>query len=388
MIILAAVLAIFVYGMTAAMLGTLLPDLSARFGLTPKQNGAIAFAQALGLIVASVAVGPLIDYEGKKAGLVLGLALSTCALALLPRSASLRAVTAYWLLLGMGGGIIVTAGNALGSDVTPAYRATALNLLNIFFGLGGFVTPFIAGNIFGKNSARLCYFIAGLAALAALINLAAPIPPPANTRSFVFSDISELMTNPVLWLCCLLLFLYVACEVGVWNWLVQHLIAQGLPQVKALNVMSFGFALGLLSGRLIASGVVISVTGTKVVLTASILMAVITLLMLQTRSATVAWGFAFLTGLSMAPVFPTTIALLGDAVPRMTGTAIGLAVTCSWIGLAASSRVIGSIAAGNPARLKKALLIIPAMSAIMVGLAVVLIKTQNVVALLNRPVSP
>ena len=72
MLILAASLSIFVYGMTAAMLGTILPDLSARFHLTPKQNGTIAFCQALGLILASIGVGPLIDYEGKKVGLVSG----------------------------------------------------------------------------------------------------------------------------------------------------------------------------------------------------------------------------------------------------------------------------------------------------------------------------
>ena len=52
MLILAAILAIFVYGMIAAMLGTILPDLSARFQLTPKQNGTIASMQALGLIIA------------------------------------------------------------------------------------------------------------------------------------------------------------------------------------------------------------------------------------------------------------------------------------------------------------------------------------------------
>ena len=92
MLILAAILAIFVYGMTAAMLGTILPDLSARFHLTPKQNGTIAFCQALGLILASIGVGPLIDYEGKKVGLVLGLALSALAVALLPRSNGFRAI--------------------------------------------------------------------------------------------------------------------------------------------------------------------------------------------------------------------------------------------------------------------------------------------------------
>jgi len=47
-LILAAILAIFIYGMIAAMLGTILPDLSDRFHLSPSQNGTIAFAQALG----------------------------------------------------------------------------------------------------------------------------------------------------------------------------------------------------------------------------------------------------------------------------------------------------------------------------------------------------
>jgi fucose permease len=48
MLILAAILAIFVYGMIAAMLGTILPDLSARFNLSPQQNGTIALMQAIG----------------------------------------------------------------------------------------------------------------------------------------------------------------------------------------------------------------------------------------------------------------------------------------------------------------------------------------------------
>ncbi len=135
MLVLAASLSIFVYGMTAAMLGTILPDLSTRFQLTPKQNGTIAFCQAIGLILASIGVGPLIDYEGKKVGLVLGLALSAVAVALLPRSNGFGAIAAHLFLLGTGGGVIVTAANALGSDVDPAHRATALNLLNIFFGV-------------------------------------------------------------------------------------------------------------------------------------------------------------------------------------------------------------------------------------------------------------
>src|SRR5487761_1721479 len=92
MLMLAVILAIFVYGMTASTLGTILPNLSERFSLTPKQNGNIAFAQALGLMLASLAVGPLLDAEGKKVGLVLGLALIPIALAALPKSSGYQMI--------------------------------------------------------------------------------------------------------------------------------------------------------------------------------------------------------------------------------------------------------------------------------------------------------
>jgi len=372
MLILAAILSIFVYGMTASMLGTILPDLSTRFRLTPKQNGSIALSQALGLILSSIGVGPLIDNEGKKVALVLGLALSALALSLLPRSTGFHGIATYLFLLGTGGGIIVTAANALGSDVDPAHRATVLNLFNIFFGLGGLATPFISANLMGKSSTRLSYLIAVLAIATIGVNVAAPIPPPTSARSFVFSELGSVLGRPTLALCALLLFLYVATEVGVWNWLVRYLIAQGIPESRALNVLSLGFALGLLLGRVAASQVLITVSGLTVIPAAAVLMAITTFLLLRNKDPRAAWILAFLAGASMAPVFPTTVAIVGDAFPRMTGTAIGIAITASWIGLAISSRVIGVIAAGDPKRLGTALLVLPGMSVAIVAVSLAL----------------
>jgi fucose permease len=370
MLILAAILAIFVYGMIAAMLGTILPDLSARFRLTPQQNGTIATCQALGLIIASLAVGPLIDNEGKKVGLVLGLGVITVALLLLPRSGSFRAIATNLLLLGLGGGIIVTAANALGSDVTPDRRGTTLNLLNLFFGLGGMATPLISAHLLARNSVRLCYLVAGLAGATLLVNIATPMPAPTGAPSF--AHFGDVVGRPALWLIALFLFLYVACEVGVWNWLVQHLIAQGIPESQALNVLSLGFALGMLIGRVGVSRVLFSVSALTVTLAASVLMLITTYLMLGTRNPTVAWVLVFLAGVSMAPVFPTTLAIVGDVFPRMTGTAMGIVITSGWVGLAVSSRIIGSIAGGDPKRLKKALLLLPAMALVMIAVNLVL----------------
>ncbi len=159
-----------------------------------------------------------------------------------------------------------------------------------------------------------------------------------------------------------------SCEVGIWNWLPRHLIAQGIPESRALNILSLGFALGLLLGRVGVSPILIRVPAVTVTLVASVAMAVTTFLMLRTSKPGPAFVLVFLSGVSMAPVFPTTLAIVGDAFPRMTGTAIGFAITCGWIGLAVSSRMIGFIAGGDAQRLKKALLVIPASAVLMVGL--------------------
>ncbi len=365
MLILAAILAIFIYGMIAAMLGTILPDLSARFNLTPRQNGTIASMQALGLIIASVGVGPLIDDEGKKIGLVLGLALVTIALFLLPKSTGFGSIAAYLFLLGLGGGIIVTGANALAGDVNESSRASTLNFLNLFFGLGGMATPFISANLLKRNSVKLCYLVASLAAITLVIHLATPMPAPAGGAGFAFAGAGAVLGKPALLLLSLMLFLYVACEVGVWNWLAQHLIAQGVPESRALNILSLGFALGLLIGRVVVSQVLRTVPSETVTLAASILMAITTFWMLRTTAMA---GLAvFLAGVAMAPMFPTVLAMVADRFPSMTATASGIAISSGWLGLAVSSRVIGSIAGGDTKRLKKALLVIPAASVVMIA---------------------
>ncbi len=368
MLIFAAILAIFVYGMIAAMLGTILPDLSERFHLTPTQNGTIAFAQALGLMIASLAVGPLLDTQGDKIGLILGLLCIAGSLFALPKSRSYGAIVFLLFLLGVGGGIVVTGANALSSAASPEHRATALNLVNLFFGLGGLATPFISANLFKRNWVLLCYTVATLTVGTLVFQAVTPMPAPAGSAGFLLADVGPLLGRPLLLLSGLFLFLYVGCEVGVWNWLPRHLIAQGIPESKALNILSLGFALGLLIGRVAVSPILIHVPAATVTLASSIAMAVTTFLMLRTNKLVAAAVLVFLAGLAMAPVFPTTLAIVGTAFPRMTGTAIGFAITCGWAGLAVSSRIIGAIAGPDPQRLKKALLLIPGSAVLMIGL--------------------
>ncbi|HET6208520.1 MAG TPA: hypothetical protein VFD98_17005, partial [Terracidiphilus sp.] len=120
------------------------------------------------------------------------------------------------------------------------------------------------------------------------------------------------------------------------------------------------------------SPILIHMSAVRVLLFASVAMAVTTFLMLRTNKPGSAAGLVFVAGLAMAPVFPTTLAIAATAFPRLPGTAIGFVITCGWAGLAVSSRIIGVIAGGDPLRLKKALLIIPAFSVLMIAVNVVI----------------
>jgi fucose permease len=362
MLMLSAILAILVYGMVSATWGTL----NARLGFSDAQIGNIATAYALGLVVASISVGPLIDARGKKVSLVGGLALIAAALWALPSAGNdFTWVMIDLAVLGLGGGVVVTGANTLVSDVNESRRATLLNLLNLFFGLGGLLTPFLMANALGDSAVNLCYLTATLVTITMVVNAATPMPRPKREGGLQMSEFTAVLARPALYLLSLFLFLYVACEVGVWNWLAKYLIdVQALDRTSALNILSLGFGLGLLLGRLVAARILIKVSSLTVTLGAAVAMAIATFATLEIHSSSGAWVAVFCAGLAMAPVFPTTLAMVGDAFPRMTGTAMGIVITSGWLGLAVSSRIIGDVAGSSG--LRTALLLIPAFSVAMI----------------------
>jgi fucose permease len=361
---LAAVLAIFVYGLIAPMLGALLPS----YALTAQQQGILTFVNAAGLVIASLAAGPVIDLRGNKLGLLLGLALVAASLFAAPNAGGYSGLLVVYFVLGIGGGIVVTGANSLVGAMSPERRGPALNFLNLFFGLGGIVTTFAASYLF--SPVVLCYSIATLTLVALAANAAAKMPGPSGEVSFRLSEVPALLSRPALILLSLFLFLYVACEVGVWNWLKTYLISVNFDPQTAGGVVSYGFAFGILVGRVVVSRILIKVPALTVLLVSAVLIALTTFMVLQLHSPTAIAVAVFCTGLAMAPVFPTTLAIVGDTFPRGTATAMGIAITCGWLGLAVSSPIIGAVASSS--NLQKALLLLPIFAAAMVLVNLVL----------------
>jgi len=367
-----AALSIFVYGLMSPLLGALLPS----YSLNSAQQGSLGFANALGLVISSLSAGPLVDWKGKKRGLLFGLALIGLALLAAPHAAEYLALLGVYFTLGIGGGTISTSANSLVGDIAPQRRGSALNLVNLFFGLGGVITTFAASYLL--KPAALCDCIAALAAAVLLLTLATPISH-ARQMGFRLNQVPKLMANPTLVGLCALLFLYVACEVGVWNWLKIYLISIQFPAETAGGIVSYGFAFGIFLGRAAVSKLLLRTSALAVIGASSVLIACATFALLNVHSQKGVTIAVFCAGLAMAAVFPTTLSIVGDQFPNNMATAMGIAITSGWLGLAVSSPIIGVLA--EKSSLREALLLLPGFALAMVLVTLLLFRRLRKAAL-------
>lgn len=352
---------IFIYGMMASMLGTIVPALGPRLGLGTLELSWLALAQGLGLASTSVWAGALMDRRGKKPGIVSGLCASIAGLALLAHPSGLAIAMIAMAFLGVGGSLVIVGANALVNDISDRNKASALNILNLFVGLGGMATPLVAGNLLHSDPVSVAWAGMGIAALALVVALLAPMPAAIPVEQETES--TSIFGAPLLYVLSAVTFLYTACEFSIWNWLPKYLIGVGIPAVQALNILSLGFASGMLIGRFVAATLLGRFAPLSVVLACTFAMALTSAATLMLRGHAGTGALVFATGLAMAPVFPTTIAIIGHLFPRGSGTAIGFAITCGFSGLVVTSPIIGALAGDTPLGIGRALMLIPTLAA-------------------------
>jgi fucose permease len=366
---------IFSYGMVAALAGTMVPRLTWKFHLSAMEIGSLFLLQAAGMIVASLAVGPLIDWRGTRIAMLSALGALSAALLALPWSSRYEHLLGLMMLLGTGGGCLTTATSALISELAKQRRAALLSLTKCSYGLGGFATPLIGATLLSRDTIYLCYPIAALNLLIAAMVILTRFPRMSNRVMVNWSEARALFRLRSLQLLSLMLFLYVACEVGVFNWLPKYLISRGIPEASALAIVSVGFALGLVVGRLLFAVVLIRVPPHIVITVSSIVFTATMTLLLQSRQRTVYAVTVFITGLMMAPTFPSIVAIVGETFTRLTASAMGIVITCGWFGLAFSSRLIGYVSAQSGNGVQTGLWMLPVCSALLVALSVLLWQT-------------
>lgn len=412
---------IFVYGLLAALPGSVLPTLE-RGGFLPtdKAIGDFLLINAMGAVLAYLASGPIIDRLGKKFALLvgaLGVIASLAGFALtvthVQPQAALGLVLTSAFVLGLGANAIVSAGHALVAYVASSWRHAALNLLDICFGLGLASLPLVVQVLQRGGGLGLIFWsLAGIAGVLLLLVLTSKFPAADRSEAFPVREAGHLLRHPQFWLLALALFMYVGAEVSVGKWVVTYMerdpqllggmgldpsrlqeMARTAPQAltqffeqdaRGIEVATYAlrtlslFAFALLAGRLVSSVLlgVFHVNSLWLLAAGSAVTAAALLVAFTTGDAgTVRWALIG-TGFGMGPIFPTSVGLASVMAPRIAGTAMSLVMGVGFAGLLLIPPAVGYLSDARGGDLRTGLLVVLAAAIVMLILHAVLAMRQ------------
>jgi len=343
----AACLAIFIWGAIDSLLGAILPDLVRRANLTNSLAADVSLLNGAGLVLASLCVGPILDRRGRKLVFVAALLLIGSALFGLHWAHRFATIAGLAFSLGIGGSALVTASQALVSELHDAGRVAALNLLNFFFGLGAFVTPLARGPLdrLGRGMSGILWSLAALCLLVALFDsrLKFPASAPADKQH----QRASFWRDPLFWIPVSIVFFYVGIETSIWFWQVVYWNrVLAAPEAAARLGVSL-FAIAIMAGR-IASRWVLRLLSPRGLLVLATSGSMVGLLGMRLAPDFVASAvFLVIAGLFMAVVFPTALGTVGARFAGASGTPLGMAVTAGWLGAMTIRPLVGYVGAGD-----------------------------------------
>ena len=334
------------FGFSENIRGPTLPRIQADFTLSEFQLGLLLATNSLGYLLGcsyTAALGKKIGIKNCLIAALLGIALCGVLVFFVP---NYMVLLFAFFCISLGYGMIEISLGVIAATVFKKKLGTMLNLSHFFYGVGAIFAPLAAVGVmsmrFGGQvlSWRYAYIIILSCAFVPLIPaLIGRFSHKATDRKK--SGYSHIMKRPVLWLIIAMLSLGALCELGTAAWLVIYLErAQDLSRENAalgLTLFFVGFTITrLLIGPLSDK---IGFVNTIVIMTAF----TGCMLVLGVLLGRAGIPFVVATGIGVAPIYPTVMALIAKIFPDEIDTVLTAVVTSMGIFIVAANLLLGGL---------------------------------------------
>ncbi|MFO7768025.1 MAG: MFS transporter [bacterium] len=350
--------AFFIMGFGDAV-GTLVGFVQEEFAISPAMAGLLPLAGFLAYGIFSVPFGVLGEKKGKKAVLLISLAIVLAGelIPVLSIERYLYVLVAIFLIgLGMTG--LQVAGNPMMRDVSaPGNYSRNLTFAQFIKSIGSNTAPYVVPLVVALGLAWEAIFsIYALVAAGTLLTVAAlriggngergaeevASAPPATVRTSF-----ALLKDPYVAAMVGAIFLYVGAEVGMNSWIATYLQRRFGFDIASMATLGIGFFLTSLAvGRLLGSIVLNFLSPRRFFVITSVLATLgVAGLFLPSRGMVIA--SIFLAGLAFGNIFPLIFSIAIDDMPHRSSELSGLmvmaivggAVVPSLMGLVAEASV-------------------------------------------------
>ena len=323
-------------GLGTVMLGPILPSLLHDWRLRDQQGGLLLAAKFVGSFLGGVSVPRRL-----RLGVVGGMTFAFVGFGLFALSGGLMSGAVCLFIGGFGLGQIIASTNIVVGRRHREHTGSALASLNFFWSLGAVACGLIAAVVlprFGLRGPLLTF--AGLFLLVGLGGLLHPArgamdPGEASTMS------AGKLPPQILMRFALLLFLYGGLETCMTGWLTTYTLRFSDVQLMGGQSAIVLLWSALTAGRAISSAALRAVREVTLQRIGLGLSALLIAALVTTRHGPLLSLYCVLLGLSLAPFFPTTFALLMKWRP--TAREAGFILAVSGLGAALFPWMMGFV---------------------------------------------
>jgi MFS transporter, FHS family, glucose/mannose:H+ symporter len=341
----AACAGMLLFGVCMITLGSVASDLRDKLHLNELTSGTLFSILPIGIIAGSFIFGPVADRYGYKLLLVLS---SLCLFAGFEGLAFTRStgmLKLFILLIGIGGGSINGATNALVSDISEKEKGANISLLGVFYGLGALGMPLILGLLKSSISFELIVAFVGIITfLSGVYFLVIKFPPPKQGQEVPISKSLKLVKERVLLTIALFLAFQSGFEGIINNWTTTYLVNRlAVTQSNALYALS-SFVGGMVVMRLLIGSVFRSFAPKKLLIISFILIFPGLILLKAAPSFNISVAGLMLLGAGLSGGFPIMLGFVGNLYASLSGTAFSLVFFIALIGNTLINLVMGLVA--------------------------------------------
>lgn len=335
-------LSYFLFGFVDNMKGPTLPYILEDAGYSYTKGGTIIFSEYTGFFIATFLAGVLADWLGKKFTLVIAGVCLILGVAGYALSSNIMMFIVFIFFIGLGLGSLELSGSNIISGIYNKSKGKYLNLLNAFYGIGSIAAPILTGSLLSLQvSWRLVYRYSLFIIIPITVYLLIMrYPKDENYRKKEEQiNLKELVSKREVLLMYVVVFAYVAAEIGVATWLVEFLQKmKGISAVTSSLYLSVHFA-GMTIGRLLGSMFVDKIGHLKCLLIfTGMAIGCITIGVFGPASTAIVLSF---TGFCFSIIFPTSTAVVSETVTNSSGTMLGVFFAFGGLGGMAGPWMIG-----------------------------------------------
>ena len=340
-------------GLSTGVGSVILKSLSTSYHVGDAVLGTLFFVLYLSYSISSFFCGPLAERLSLRWLLVVGTTLFLFSMVGFILEVPFALLEISYIGIGLGTGLIETGFNIF---ISALPRSTSLlNYLHAFFGVGTIFGPLLATGMLALHWGwNMIYVVLAILILLQLggIALFLGIPVvetdrPGEQAPTPRTAFRETLARPLIWLTAMFLLVYSGVEICASSWGYTYLVDYQMLRTLAAGWVVSGFGIGLTLGRFLIQPMAerkgVSVTTLMYTLIGG---AILSLLMtwLMPSGILASIGFCLL-GLSLAPMYPLTVALVPKLVPaRLVPSAIGVLVSVSISGLSVLPWLAGILA--------------------------------------------